>query len=533
MKKTITIIISAILMWGCSNDFLDVSNPSRLSPAVFPKSIADMEQVVTAIYGQLTQQGLYGKRIFAKGTFVTDHTVDMSWTADAYWNQLTTNQITPDNTYISTLWFAFYKVVNCANTVLLEAGRINTAGFSPEDTKRLSQMKGEALFWRGWAHQHLVALWGEGFAANGDGDKQGIPLRLEVASSPDKLNIPRNTVDEVYDQILSDYTEAIALLPTSWSARENFPRPTTYAVKSFMGQLNLFKGDLAAAKNVLKDVIDNAGKELVSFEDYKDMFNEKQIKFNSESILEINLRNGNSGANFWNSEGSQHALLAALCFENAAGNVESAGWGNIFFHDSNIERFGSDPRLHVAALQPGTPVIMRGANTVVMKYKDIESNYEGWSLGKYIPRNARVGDNPYVGNSVGINMYLMRLADVYLLYAEANLIDDEETAREYINKVRRRAYGLPVNTTAPLVDIVSSGTQLRDELREERFKEFCGEGVQHWIDVCRWKTLDQEIKTWYPNTRVGAPTYNKQDLYYPIPMAELESNPNMNPSTGY
>src|SRR5690606_26129962 len=372
MKNTITIIISSILMWGCSNDFLDVSNPSRLSPAVFPKSIADMEQEVTAIYGQLTQQGLYGKRIFAKGTFVTDHTVDMSWTADAYWNQLTTNQITPDNTYISTLWFAFYKVVNCANTVLLEAGRINTAGFSPEDTKRLSQMKGEALFWRGWAHQHLVALWGEGFAANGDGDTQGIALRLEVASSPDQLTIPRNTVDEVYDQILSDYTEAIALLPTSWSARENFPRPTTYAVKSFMGQLNLFKGDLAAAKNVLKDVIDNAGKELVSFEDYKDMFNEKQIKFNSESILEINLRNGNSGANFWNSEGSQHALLASLCFENAACNVESAGWGNIFFHDSNIERFGSDPRLHVAALQPGTPVIMRGANTVVMKYKDIE-----------------------------------------------------------------------------------------------------------------------------------------------------------------
>src|SRR5690606_38609972 len=189
MKKTITIIISAILMWGCSNDFLDVSNPSRLSPAVFPKSIADMEQVVTAIYGQLTQQGLYGKRIFAKGTFVTDHTVDMSWTADAYWNQLTTNQITPDNTYISTLWFAFYKVINCANTVLLEADRINTTDFSQEDKTRLDQMRGEALFWRGWAHQHLVTLWGEGFASNGDGGKQGIPLRLEVASSPEKLNI--------------------------------------------------------------------------------------------------------------------------------------------------------------------------------------------------------------------------------------------------------------------------------------------------------------------------------------------------------
>lgn len=531
MKKIIVLLISFVFH-SCTSDFLDISNPGRLSPTLFPKSMADMEQVTTSMYGQMSQIGLYGKRIFAKGTFCTDHTVDMSWTADANWNQLVTNQITSDNTYIATLWYGHYKMIACANTLLESIGKINQEKFSEADAKRLSQMKGEALFWRAWAHQQLVTLYGEGFPCNGDGEKQGIPLRLEVASTPALLNIPRSSVNEIYKQILTDYNEAEKLLPPSWSDAHDLPRPTSIAVKSYMGQLNLYKGDKDAAKAALKNVIDNSGKELVGFDEYANMFNEKQTKFNRESILEINFRNGNSAANFWNSEGSQYALLAALCFRNKNGDVEAAGWGNIYFHDSNIKRFGSDPRLHLAALEPGTPVTMKGLNTEVMKYKDIEESYQGWSMRKYIPMDAKVGDAPYLANSVGINMFLMRLADVYLMYAEACLGSDDATAREYVNKVRRRAYNLPVDSPSE-IDIKSGGEQLRNDLREERFKEFCGEGVQHWIDVCRWKSLEQEIMSWYPNTRVGQPHFDAKDMYYPIPKVELENNPNAKQSDGY
>jgi len=532
MKKGLIILLCAFTLTSCSEDFLDISNPTGLSPQYFPRTMADMEQVVTSIYGQMTQVGLFGKRIFAKGTFITDHTVDMAWTADANWNQLATNEITSGNTYVGTLWYGFYKMISCANTVLDNIGKIDRNKFTEEDILRLSQMEGEALFWRGWAHQQLVSIWGEGFPVNGDGNKLGVPIRLTVASSPEKLNISRSTVDDVYAQILADYQAAEKLLPSVWSSSKDYPRPTSFAVKSYIGQLNLYMGKNDVAKTVLKDVIDNSGKELVSFEEYEQMFNEKQTKFNRESILEINLKNGNSGANFWNSEGSQYALLAALCFKNAKGATEAAGWGNIFFHDSNIQRFGTDPRLHIVALQPGTSVTMRGVKTEVVRYKDIEETYKGWSMRKYIPMDACVGDKPYVGNSVGINMYLMRLADVYLMYAEACLTDDEDTAREYINKVRRRAYNLPIDIPSE-IDITSSGAALVDDLREERFKEFCGEGIQHWIDVCRWKSLKDEITRWYTKTRSGIPTFDEKDLYYPIPRAEIENNPNMKQSKGY
>ena len=136
-------------------------------------------------------------------------------------------------------------------------------------------------------------------------------------------------------------------------------------------------------------------------------------------------------------------------------------------------------------------------------------------------------------NEGDYNWPVMRLADVYLMYAEAcQATNDESNAREYANKVRRRAFNLPVNTASD-VDIRSSGTELRDAIREERFLELCGEGVQHWIDVCRWKTLDKEINQWYKKTAVGPPVYAAKSLYFPIPRAELENNMAITQSVGY
>jgi len=488
--------------------------------------MTDMESIVTSIYANMVSVPLYGKRILAKGTFCVDHTVDMAWTGDNTWNQMATNQITSDNSYVATLWIGLYKIVSCSNTVLEQVEKINKDKFTDADLTRLNQMKGEALFWRAWAHQQLVVFFGEGFPCNGDGDKKGVPIRLQVASTPDMLNINRSTVNEVYAQVLSDYQEAKSFLPAKWSERKDFPRPTSVSADSYIGQVNLFKGDYEAAKAAFKAVIDNSGKTLMPFEQYEKMFNEDQEKFNNESILEVNFRNGSSSDYFWYGEGSQFGLVAALCYKNPDGNVEAAGWGNIFLHDANIARYGSDPRLHIAGLEPGTPVVMNDQPTEVMKYKDTEDKIKGWSLRKYNPLKSTVNA---LNLGVGINMYLMRLADVYLMYAEASqATGDEGNAREYVNRVRRRAYN--GDSTH---DITSSGEALRDDIREERFREFCGEGIQHWQDVCRWKTLDKELKQWYGNTRVGSPHYDAKDLYYPIPKVEMENNPNMVQSIGY
>lgn len=528
MKKIIIILISILTFNSCSDSFLDLSDPSTLSPNYFPATMSDMESLMTSCYAEVICFELYGKRVMAKHSFIVDHTADMAWTADPYWNQQATNQVSSDNGYVQTLWWGYYKVIQCANMVLAEAEKIDKTSFTEDELNRLSQMRGEAFFWRAWGHLQLVQFWGEGFPCNGDGEKQGVPIRTQVATTSDEMNLKRNTVNEVYTQILSDLSEAEKLLPDHWVNRADFPRPSKYAVKSFIGQVNLFKGDYENAKTYLKDVIDNSGKQLVPFEEYSKMFNETQTEFNSESILEINLKDGSSSGwgNWSGGEGSMHAFVASLCFINPDGNVEAAGWGNVFFHDANIERFGSDPRLHITALEPGTPVVMNGNSTVTAKYKDVEDDIKGWSIKKYVPLTYSTYETSCC---VGINMYLMRLADVYLMYAEAcQASGDEANAREYVNRVRRRAYSGDSS-----YDIKSSGDQLRDDIREERFLELCAEGVQHLVDICRWKTMDKEIQKWYSKTRSGVPHYDAKDLYYPIPKKEMEDNPNMTQSIGY
>lgn len=58
-------------------------------------------------------------------------------------------------------------MISCANTVLEQLERIDKEKFTDADLARLSQMKGEALFWRGWAHQQLVAFLGRDILATG------------------------------------------------------------------------------------------------------------------------------------------------------------------------------------------------------------------------------------------------------------------------------------------------------------------------------------------------------------------------------
>ena len=532
MKKIgcfLTVII--IFCNSCSDSFLNLSDPSTLSPAYFPTTIADMEMLVTSCYATVNGFNLYGKRVMAKGTSVVDHTVDLAWVADPHWNEMATNSITVGNEYVQTMWFGYYEMVNQSNMVLYEAENINIDAFTQTDLTRLEQIKGEGYFWRAWAYQQLVQFWGEGYPCNGDGDKKGVIVHTSRPSSLLAMNQDRATVNEVYEQILSDYAEAEKRLPESWSATADKSRPTKYSVRSFRGQVYLFQGAYESAKSELKGVIDNSGKNLLPFDDYSKMFNEDQIRFNDESIQEINYKNGSASGwgNWGGSEGSMYAMLVSFCVEFDNGDTEAVGWSNLFFHDANIDRFGSDPRLYITAVEPGTKLNYSDGEVTVIKYMD-SGESRGWSMRKYNPLTYSTYE---VAVSVGINMYLMRLADVYLMYAEAcQATGDEANAREYVNKVRRRAHDLPVNAPSE-VDIISSGTQLRDDIREERFLELCGEGVQHWIDLCRWKTLDKEINQWYMKTAVGPPIYAAKSLYFPIPRKELENNPAIAQSAGY
>lgn len=274
---------------------------------------------------------------------------------------------------------------------------------------------------------------------------------------------------------------------------------------------------------------------------------------------------------------------------------KSSQWGNNYVHDKNIARFGFanfygdsiprltfnpsynynaprsldnypymiatpnyraealalkrdkskvDPRLMLCAGQPYVDEYIDGKGRVTVYDRSSECDDQfGWQHRKYTNiRGIEMGAPPYgLNESSNCNFYIVRLADIYLLYAELLADTDPTTALEYINKVHRRAYGLNPNSTSEY-DYKSLSDRTRayydndplanDPLRYERWAELFAEG-QWWMDIRRFRNGDSEA-AYYEKTSHGPITWKGEPSYVqPIPQLELERNGNITQSKGY
>ena len=182
-------------------------------------------------------------------------------------------------------------------------------------------------------------------------------------------------------------------------------------------------------------------------------------------------------------------------------------------------------------------MVVAGTKRPVSHFLDVnELDMEAWSFRKYINLN---GTELEINRANGSNILWLRLADIYLLYAETLArTGDNAGALEYINKVKRRAYSLPVDKPS-VVDyksltaatMASDDVLKNDPLKYERWAEFFGE-FNWWFDVCRWKIGDKEA-AYYQKIRGGPIQWNATDYAQPIPVSEMTSNVNMRQNPGY
>jgi starch-binding outer membrane protein, SusD/RagB family len=277
---------------------------------------------------------------------------------------------------------------------------------------------------------------------------------------------------------------------------------------------------------------------------------------------------------------------------------KSSEWGNNFIHDANLQRFGFtgvegdtvprrtlnpdfksnqprsvsnypyrtqnpayrqncldrkddpdlvDPRLMLCAGQPYVDEFIDAKGNTTYYDRSLEVNNRpdllAWQHRKFTNiRGVEMGPAPYGKNeSSDANYPVVRLADIYLLYAELVKDDDPALALEYINKVHRRAYGFPPDSPSPYdYTSLTDRTRTADEndhlshdvLKYERWAELFAEG-QWWWDVRRWKIGPAEA-AYYVETRHGAITWKGDQSYVqPIPQLELERNENIKQSAGY
>ena len=596
IKKHITALLLAVALMlpsSCSKDFLDVVDPNVLDEAVYPAGMADFELLMNSLYGRL-RVGFYNSENGYKVPLLLGKEIDNGYSGSNF-NEYAINDLNPNLGVVRQYWENMYQHINKLNDFIIKLDKFKGSGvtLSDADKVRIEQMFSEAKFIRAFVYFHLLNLYGEDpILSVDDMTKMGVPLWTEKVTSITTAAKGRATQRQVWDQIISDLQESIPPLEGIGYIKNQRPRVDEWAAKTLLAKAYVFTRDFSNAVPVLKDIIDNSNKQLASFNIYSNMFNGWN-KYNVESIFEINSTRDLQT----NSQVSGPVLtwqrFVGPTYINAAGKSGINGNANFYVGDGNIPRFGFDdspfgittnevfpipnkndlrtgvvnaayktyslqvradkslgvdPRLYVNALQPFIDTInLNNGEGWRLIYKSRQEGYDDSKIRAWPSRKGNNLEIPWVNNN-GINHYVFRLADVYLLYAEAliNSGGSQAVALEYINKVRRRAYNQPVHSvsTAYTVGGISIGFGdyasftdrtasldindhlANDVLKYERWAELHQEGWW-WYDVRRFDIGKQEVD-YFKKVNSGTLQFSRTGFYsLPIPQYEMDANPAM------
>ena len=580
-NKLIKTAVAAVIMltgsWfleSCKEkEFLNVSNPNVLSPNDFPAKVDDLDLMLIDVYGR-TRWGYFNAESFRRIGVLMDHMSDQGYNGSAFNEYAQINVPTSEGTNSYT-WNVHYEGIAKCNAFFDGLTKVRKSTLSKEDTEKLKEMEGQALFVRAFHYFFLTTLYGETMiTSEADRSKLGVPLWDKLAQNVTDASKERATLGQNWDFIIADLVKAEGLLATrkDWDD-DNKARVNLWSVKALLGKVYLFTIQFDKAQAKLKEVIDQSGKKLVPFATFKNMFN-GQNKFNTESLFEVNFTPDRKDV--WNgtqNTSTQYGIFVSPSFVEDDGNEGTNGFGNLFIHDQNLDRFGFtdnttdtkemqkksyfdmsinmrkqnlvDPRMTIGTLQPWVDTI-----NIYGKWRKVTKNrFEGfpssdsqaWCHRKYvlIDRGLWAGEP---GESIGVNMYFLRLPDVYLMYAESLMRGngDKAAALEYINKVHRRAYAQPIDVAskfdykslsdktiaAGVGDVIAN-----DPLKYERWAEFFGEG-HWWFDVCRWKIGAQE-QAYYKKVKSGSLNWADRKYALPIPQDEINNNSKIKQNPGY
>jgi hypothetical protein len=593
-KKIYITLLALCFLASCKKDPSLVAPTDRVSTSSFPTSLAELNAVLTPAYGNLKSIGLWGFELMPKALENSVHAGDANYNGDGAWNEMTANNLSVTNGKSQNAWVALYAGVTVCNVTLAAADFFETNKATPSQKPDIDAVRGQAKFMRAFYYMHLEMFFGEAYIkANGvNENKMGVPLYTEVPQNVQGTQQPRATTKAVWDFIKTDLKDAAALLHGKvWPAIE-IGRVTEWAAKALLGKAYVFTEDWTNAKTTLLEVITTSGKSLMPFTKYKNAFNGNVAnEFNEESLFELNIDADNKG-NYgpWGGNPNASTLNGVIWSPyilseagTETGSRPLGYGGNLGVHDKNIKRFGyplgyytlvtnpafnnslpasfsnpaqvmdpayrtqaeavrinktADPRLYVNLVQPWLDTINTDwnggpRNNVPVSKPDYlagQPNTYGWGFRKY----AAIDYHLNAVNYDKWNWYFLRLADVYLLYAEAAIGGgDPVTGLEYINKVHRRAYDLPINAASArdYASLTAATPAIADPvlgtspLRYERWAELFHEG-HWWFDVCRWRLGPQEAAFYGTARNLSTPlTFNESKSYsWPIPLIEFNSN---------
>jgi hypothetical protein len=449
---------------SCSKSYLELTPQQSVSDEKALLNFEDLNSTITGIYNQISLSPYYGRYMFAIPDVMAD---DVKQNAQA--NRIrdyAEHVVNKSDADASNLWTGMYSAINSANNIINSDIKVTESIQSEKDN-----IMGEAYALRGLVYFDLVRLFAQSYTFTADASHPGVPLILDF----DPTRKPeRNTVREVYDQIIADMTKAISLMKST-SRSKNSNTLSSTSVKALLSRVYLYKEDWANAEAMATSVID-AGYSLVPNGSYLNLWTTDN---STESIFEISMTpSDNRGSN----------SLAGLYIKEIYGDYLPSK-DVVDLYDT------SDARLKVFKTDP----LLAGA-------------YAPYRMNKYPDVNGYD------------NIKVIRLAEIYLIRAEAraNIGTNIAGAQQDLDIVRNRALPSALPTT-------ETGQALKDKIMLERRLELCFEGQRLWDLMRKKKDIIR-----YQCTAVKCQIpYGDGSNVLPIPQVETDTNPNISQNPGY
>ncbi|MBJ6368439.1 RagB/SusD family nutrient uptake outer membrane protein [Snuella sedimenti] len=479
MKNLIYILIVSLVVFSCSDSFVDVASEDENSEDYF-NSENDYQLTLVAAYDYLQTTS----KFYQYAEIASDNTLcgGESATDSPYIQQIDDMIHSPvgqSDGGLRTMWQWMYEAVNRCNYIMEFQDKTDF----PNKTSVIAQTR----FLRAYYNFILVKWWGD------------VPMLIDKRIRfGDQFTIDRTPKAEVYALIEDDLIFAAANLPY---VQNETGRVTKGAAQALLGKAYLYQDKFDEAAAVLEDLINNGPHRLLTSEEYPNMF-ERDWENNIESVFEVQYSDVDGGSFdcFQCLEGNYTTYFnGPRGFVDATGKFD-AGYSFNVPTQEVVDAFESgDLRYETSILDIEQYIIDNPGSSY-----DETAGYEqtGYFNRKYIARKGDldIGDAALTNPD---NYRAIRFADVLLMAAEAlnrGGISDTR-AQDYLNQVRNRALLPNVNTT---------GSNLTNDIYKERRVELVGEG-HRFFDLVRTGRAAQEIEGFVAG---------KHELF-PIPIEEI------------
>lgn len=483
MKKLHKILGLALMMLSlvaCKKDFLEIDPEQQKAVDLVVIDLPTTRAAMMGTYTMLQSAAYYGRSIVVLPDLMADNMYISRRNSGRYTTYDLYTTLTNDGTASGT-WNTLYRTIVNANIIIAKGEKLTVP---TSEQAEVSHLIGEAYAVRALAHFDLLRLFALPYNATAGATHLGVPVLTKSGTSKeDIINPKRNTVKEGYTQIVDDFKKAITLMPTTpvGFTTSNKGHISHYAAKALLARVYLYMEDFPNAELMATDVITPNRYTLLTNANLVSGSTNFRTQNNTEAIFEVVY---NSTSNLGTDR------LAAFLFQGSS-------YGDGLATDDLYNSYtATDVRR--GFMTKGSRSNAENPANVITKYNNITNFEEG--------------------------VKVIRLSEVYLIRAEARAkqTGKDALAAADLDVVAKRADASKATTTA-------TGTALQTLILEENRREFAFEG-HRLFDLTRNKLAFTKYRTGGLTIAIPA---NSNKIVLPIPLAEMNANPNMEQNDAY